>query len=38
MKHQIHPVIERTYTLETYESALQDLAGGNFMGKLVIAL
>lgn len=38
VKHQIHPVIERTYTLENYESALKDLAGGNFMGKLVIAL
>jgi hypothetical protein len=38
VKHQIHPVIERTYTLENYQSALKDLAGGNCMGKLVIAM
>jgi hypothetical protein len=36
-KHQIYPVIERTYTLENYESALKDLAGANFIGKLVRA-
>ena len=38
VKHQIHPVVERTYTLENYQSALEDLAGGNFRGKFVIAM
>ena len=37
-KHRIHPVIERTYTLESYEAALKDLGAGNFMGKLVITM
>jgi len=36
--HHIHPVIERTYKLEDYPAALKDLAGGNFVGKLVIHL
>jgi D-arabinose 1-dehydrogenase-like Zn-dependent alcohol dehydrogenase len=36
--HRLHPVVERTYTLENYAAALQDLAAGNFMGKLVIRL
>ena len=35
--HRLHPLVERTYTLENY-AALQDLAAGNFMGKLVIRL
>jgi hypothetical protein len=30
--------VERTYTLENYTVALNDLAAGNFMGKLVIRL
>jgi NADPH:quinone reductase-like Zn-dependent oxidoreductase len=38
VKRRLHPVIERTYTLENYESALKDLASGNFIGKLVIAM
>ena len=37
-KHRIHPIVERTYPLESYETALKDLAAGNFMGKLVIAM
>ena len=36
--HRLHPSIERTYGLENYETALKDLAAGNFMGKLVILL
>jgi hypothetical protein len=36
--HRLHPAIERTYTMEDYETALKDLAAGNFMGKLVIRL
>jgi NADPH:quinone reductase-like Zn-dependent oxidoreductase len=36
--HRLHPLVERTYTLENYPVALQDLAAGNFMGKLVILL
>ena len=36
--HRLHPLVERTYTLENYTAALQDLAAGNFMGKLVIRL
>ena len=36
--HRLHPLVERTYTLENYAAALQDLAAGNFMGTLVIRL
>jgi NADPH:quinone reductase-like Zn-dependent oxidoreductase len=36
--HRLHPLVERTYTLENYTVALNDLAAGNFMGKLVIRL
>lgn len=36
--HQLHPLVERTYTLDEYPAALKDLAAGNFMGKLVIRL
>lgn len=36
--HRLHPLVERTYTLENYPAALKDLAAGNFMGKLVISL
>lgn len=36
--HRLHPLVDRTYTLENYAAALKDLAGGNFMGKLVIRL
>jgi NADPH:quinone reductase-like Zn-dependent oxidoreductase len=36
--HHLHPLVERTYTLENYAAALKDLAAGNFMGKLVIRL
>jgi len=36
--HRLHPLVERTYTLDNYAAALKDLAAGNFMGKLVIRL
>jgi NADPH:quinone reductase-like Zn-dependent oxidoreductase len=36
--HRLHPLVDRTYTLEDYAAALKDLAAGNFMGKLVIQL
>jgi NADPH:quinone reductase-like Zn-dependent oxidoreductase len=36
--HRLHPLVERTYTLDNYTAALNDLAAGNFMGKLVIRL
>jgi D-arabinose 1-dehydrogenase-like Zn-dependent alcohol dehydrogenase len=36
--HRIHPVIERTYALDDFNTALKDLANNNFMGKLVILL
>ena len=36
--HRLHPLVDRTYTLENYAAALKDLAAGNFMGKLVIRL
>lgn len=36
--HRLHPLVERTYTLDNYTAALKDLAAGNFMGKLVIRL
>ena len=36
--HRLHPLVERTYTLENYSVALKDLPAGNFMGKLVILL
>ncbi len=36
--HRLHPLVERTYPMESYAVALKDLAAGNFMGKLVIQL
>lgn len=36
--HRMHPLVERTYTLDDYAAVLKDLASGNFMGKLVIRL
>jgi NADPH:quinone reductase-like Zn-dependent oxidoreductase len=36
--HRLHPLVDRTYPLEDYATALRDLAAGNFMGKLVIRL
>ncbi len=37
-KHRLHPVVDRVFALEQYEAALQDLAAGNFMGKIVLRL
>ncbi|MBS0577790.1 MAG: NAD(P)-dependent alcohol dehydrogenase [Proteobacteria bacterium] len=34
----LHPLVDHTYPLEDYPTALKDLAAGNFMGKLVIRL
>jgi NADPH:quinone reductase-like Zn-dependent oxidoreductase len=36
--HRLHPLVERTYSLDNYQAALDDLAANNFMGKLVIRL
>jgi NADPH:quinone reductase-like Zn-dependent oxidoreductase len=37
-KHHLHPVIDRTFTLEQYDDALKDMASGGFVGKIVIRL
>jgi len=36
--HRLHPLVERTCTLDNYAAALKDPAAGNIMGKLVIQL
>jgi len=37
-EHRLHPVIDRVFTLEQSEGALQYLAAGNFVGKVVLRL
>jgi NADPH:quinone reductase-like Zn-dependent oxidoreductase len=37
-KHQLHPVIERVYPFAQYPDALQLLASGNFVGKIVLRM
>ena len=37
-RHQIHPVIGRTYPLEELERALNDAVSGDHVGKLVVVL
>lgn len=37
-RHQIHPVIDRVFVLEEYEAALNHLASGGFVGKVVLKL
>jgi NADPH:quinone reductase-like Zn-dependent oxidoreductase len=37
-KHQLHPVIDRTFVLDQYEDALRYMKGGNFVGKVVLKL
>lgn len=37
-KHELRPVIERVYPLDQYPDALQLLASGKFMGKIVLRL
>jgi NADPH:quinone reductase-like Zn-dependent oxidoreductase len=36
--HYVHPLIERVYPLEQYEAALQQMADGQFTGKIVLKL
>jgi NADPH:quinone reductase-like Zn-dependent oxidoreductase len=36
--HRVHPLIERVYSLEEYQAALQQLADGRFTGKIVLKL
>jgi NADPH:quinone reductase-like Zn-dependent oxidoreductase len=38
VQHKIHPLIDRTYTLDVVDTALKDLEAMNFVGKLVIRL
>jgi NADPH:quinone reductase-like Zn-dependent oxidoreductase len=35
-KHQLRPLIDRVYPIEQYAEALQLMASGNFMGKIVL--
>ncbi len=37
-EHHLHPVIDRTFTLDEYEDALKYMAAGNFVGKIVLRL
>jgi NADPH:quinone reductase-like Zn-dependent oxidoreductase len=37
-KHQLQPVIERVYPFAQYSDALQLLASGNFVGKIVLRM
>jgi NADPH:quinone reductase-like Zn-dependent oxidoreductase len=36
--HHVHPHIERVFPLEEYQSALQMMAAGQFIGKIVLTL
>jgi NADPH:quinone reductase-like Zn-dependent oxidoreductase len=36
--HHLHPLIERVFQLNDYEAALQMMATGQFMGKIVLTL
>jgi NADPH:quinone reductase-like Zn-dependent oxidoreductase len=38
VKHQIHPVIDRVFPLDQYQAALQHMAAGDFVGKIVLRL
>jgi NADPH:quinone reductase-like Zn-dependent oxidoreductase len=37
-KHRLHPVIDRVFTLDHYDEALQHMASNNFVGKIVLRL
>jgi NADPH:quinone reductase-like Zn-dependent oxidoreductase len=37
-QHHIHPVIDRVYPLEQFAEALEHMASGNFVGKIVLRL
>jgi NADPH:quinone reductase-like Zn-dependent oxidoreductase len=34
--HRLHPLIDRVYPVDQYAEALQAMASGNFMGKIVV--
>lgn len=36
--HKLHPVIDKVFPLEQYEAALEHMASGNFVGKIVLRL
>ncbi|WP_161965749.1 zinc-dependent alcohol dehydrogenase family protein [Steroidobacter cummioxidans] len=36
LRHRLHPLVDRTYPIEQYADALQAMASGNFMGKIVL--
>ena len=38
VEHRMHPVIDRVFPLEQYEAALQHMASGNFVGKVILRL
>ena len=38
VQHKLRPVIDRTFTLDQYEQALQYMKSGNFVGKVVLLL
>ncbi len=35
-RHGLHPLVDRVYPIEQYSQALQAMASGNFMGKIVL--
>jgi NADPH:quinone reductase-like Zn-dependent oxidoreductase len=37
-RHRLHPVIDRTFTLDQYADALALMAAGSFVGKIVLTL
>jgi NADPH:quinone reductase-like Zn-dependent oxidoreductase len=37
-KHQIKPAIDRTFRFDQYQQALEHMASGNFVGKIVLTL
>jgi NADPH:quinone reductase-like Zn-dependent oxidoreductase len=38
VRHKLRPAIDRTFTLDQYEQALQYMQSGNFVGKVVLRL
>ncbi len=38
VKHRVRPVIEKVYSLDQYEAALEHLASNDFVGKIVLKL
>jgi NADPH:quinone reductase-like Zn-dependent oxidoreductase len=35
-RHRLHPLVDRVYPIEHYPEALQAMASGSFMGKIVL--